>query len=147
MNTMEKATIHQKAAVLGYAGVIPFAGAAALIMLGTTDTRPKALSGFLVYSAVILSFLGGIRWGAAATASTGPARELVLSVLPSLWSAFFLWWPSGNGAVWGLMTGFILLGLADWFSPGLNVPSWMRPLRMRLTLAVVACHLVVVSGI
>jgi hypothetical protein len=103
------------------------------------------MEGFLIYAAVILSFLGGIRWGAASTAGTTPGRELVFSILPSLWSAIFLWWPSEYIATWGLMTGFILLGLADWFYPGLNVPSWMRPLRIRLTLVVVACHLVVIT--
>ena len=146
MLTTNKTTIPGKAAVLGYAGVIPFAAAAALVTLGTASVRPVALDGFLVYAAVILSFLGGIRWGAASIARTGPGRELVISVLPSLWSAFFLWWPPDNLALWGLMTGFILMGLADWFYPGPNVAAWMRPVRMRLTLAVVACHVVVLVG-
>lgn len=143
MAIMEKETIPPQAAALGYSGVIPFAAAAALVVFGTADMRPNALQGFLVYAAVILSFLGGIRWGAASTAGTVPARQLVVSVLPSLWSAFFLWWPPDAVAVWGLLTGFILMGVADWFYPGLNTPSWMRLLRIRLTLAVVACHLTV----
>ena len=146
MLTANRTTIPVEAAVLGYSGIIPFAAAAALVALGTASMRPLALDGFLVYAAVILSFLGGIRWGAASMARPGPGRELVISVMPSLWSAFFLWWPPDSIAVWGLMAGFILMGLADWFYPGPGVAAWMRPLRMRLTLAVVACHVVVLVG-
>lgn len=131
------------AVILGFSGLVPFGAAIALVTLGSADMRPVVLEGFLIYAAVILSFLGGIRWGAASTVSAIPARELTFSVLPSLWAAFFLWWPPEDFAVWGLMTGFILLGWADWVYPGLNVPAWMRPLRVRLTVAVVACHLVV----
>ena len=143
---MDKNTIPAKALILGYSGVIPFAATAALVALDNAAMRQVALDGFLIYSGVILSFLGGIRWGAASSASSDPARGLVVSVLPSLWAAFFLWWPSDDISAWGLMAGFILMGLADWFCPGLNVPSWMRHLRTRLTLAVVACHLVVVTA-
>lgn len=142
---LDRKTIPRKASVLGYSGVIPFAAAALLVALGNADMRQLALDGFLIYGAVILSFLGGIRWGAAASAGNNAARGLVVSVLPSLWAAFFLWWPSEQVSAWGLMAGFILMGLADWFYPGLKVAAWMMPLRLRLTLAVVACHLLVVA--
>lgn len=137
--------IPQKAALLGYSGVVPFATAVVFIALGSAGMRQLALDGFLIYAAIILSFLGGIRWGAASTAGPDPGRGLIFSILPSLWAALFLWWAPVNVAAWGLMTGFILMGLADWFYPGLKVPTWMRPLRMRLTLAVVACHLLVLT--
>lgn len=137
--------IPQKAALLGYSGVAPFATAAMFIALGSAGMRQLALDGFLIYAAIILSFLGGIRWGAASTAGTNPGRGLTFSILPSLWAALFLWWAPVNVAAWGLMTGFILMGIADWFYPGLKVPTWMRGLRMRLTLAVVACHLLVLT--
>lgn len=140
-------TIPKNALILGYSGVIPFAATAILVALGNTELRQMALDAFLVYGAVILSFLGGIRWGAATSdgTSTVSAHGLLASVLPSLWAAFFLWWPSDHITVWGLMVGFILMGLADWLYPGLKVAIWMRPLRVRLTLAVVACHLVVIG--
>jgi len=130
--------------MLGYSGVIPFAAMVVLLALDTTGTRQLVLDGFLIYSAVILSFLGGIRWGAAASASSNSTRGLAVSVLPSLWAGLFLWWPSDHVSAWGLMSGFILMGLADCFYPGLKVARWMQPLRMRLTLAVVACHLLVI---
>jgi len=142
---MDKKTVPPKAAILGYAGVIPFAATAALVARDTTGMRQLALDGFLIYAAVILSFLGGIRWGAAISKSAGSTRGLIISVLPSLWAAFFLFWPSDHISAWGFMAGFLMMGLADWLHPGQNIPSWMRPLRMRLTLAVVACHLVVIT--
>lgn len=142
---MVRKAIPPNAQILGYSGVIPFAAAAFLVALDSFGMRQAALDGFLIYSAVILSFLGGIRWGAAASASTASGRGLVVSVIPSLWAAFFLWWPSDHISAWGLMAGFILIGLADWLYPGLKVAAWMLPLRVRLTLAVVACHLVVIA--
>lgn len=140
-------TIPPYASALGYSGVIPFAVAAAIVVFGPAGIREVALDGFLIYAAVILSFVGGIRWGAASTAATDPRRALIFSILPSLWAALFLWWPADHVTAWGLMSGFVLMGLADWFYPGLNVPSWMRPLRIRLTLAVVGCHLLVIKVI
>ena len=139
--------IPKQAVRLGYLGVVPFLATAVLIAFDSAGMRQMALEGFLAYSAVILSFLGGIRWGAASSGGSDPARELIVAVLPSLWAAFFLWLPAEDFAVWGLMLGFVLMGLADWFSPGLHVASWMRPLRLRLTLAVLACHLAVATVI
>lgn len=144
---MIRKTIPANALILGYSGVIPFAAAAGLVAFGDAGMRQMALDGFLVYSAVILSFLGGVRWGAASSASIVPTRALVFSVAPSLWAAFFLWWPSNPLSAWGLMTGFILMGLADWLYPGVKVAAWMLPLRVRLSLAVVACHLIVIAVI
>jgi hypothetical protein len=83
-------TIPTKAAVLGYSGVIPFAATAALITMDGADIRLIALAGFLVYGAVILSFLGGVRWRAASSASQRAGQGLVISVLLSLWAAFFV---------------------------------------------------------
>lgn len=60
-------------------------------------------------------------------------------------AALVLWWFPNDAAVWGLMMGFIVMGLADRLRPGLNVPAWMAPLRTRLTLAVVSCHLIVIG--
>ena len=142
-----KKIIPPYAAILGYSGVIPFATAAALVTLGSAGMRQVALDGFLIYAAVILSFLGGIRWGAASTAANDPSSSLAFSILPSLWAALFLWWPTDEVAAMGFMCGFVLMGLADWFCPGLNVPSWMRLLRIRLTLAVVGCHLLVIAAV
>ena len=63
--------------------MVPFAAAALLSIIGpNADLRELAVRAFIAYSAVILAFLGGVRWGAA----LGDAqwRPLLRAVLPSL---------------------------------------------------------------
>ena len=128
------------ARVLGYAGVLPFAALTLVQIFGDEAVAAFALRGFLAYSAVILSFLGGIRWGVATRFERLQASDLVISVLPSLWAFACLLWPDSDIAVWGLLLGFMLLGLADWFLPAPGGAAWMLDLRIRLTSAVVVCH-------
>ena len=142
---MDRKAIPFRAALLGYSGAIPFAAFSVLVALTNSDLRQVALDGFLIYGAVILSFLGGIRWGAACSDSHEPGRGLLVSVLPSLWAAFFLWWPSHEITAAGLMAGFIFMGLADQLYPGQNMPAWMATLRTRLTIVVVGFHLLVLA--
>ena len=73
---------------LGYAGLLPVAGAILMLLLqpawATWTIRLGA-----AYGAVILSFLGGIQWGMALLAED-PAvriRRLCIGVMPSLWAA------------------------------------------------------------
>ena len=140
----QSGAIPGSARLLGYSGVIPFAICAALFAWGNPEWQPLVLEAFLVYGAVILSFIGGIRWGAAISGGRVRRGQLVMSVLPSLWAATFLLLPNEQNALIGLMTGFLLLGMADWARPALGMPAWMRPLRARLTLAVMTCHLALV---
>jgi hypothetical protein len=133
--------IPRNAALLGYAGIIPFAALAALYVIGFEIAGRDTLSGFVTYGAVILSFLGGIRWGSAVAAGNGRSAGLGFSVLPSLWAFFFLWWAEPTTAAWGMFAGFVLLGLADGFFLVPGLPAWMRRLRLRLTAAVAVCHL------
>ena len=144
---MLKTQVPAKAAILGYSGVIPFAAAVAMVAFGDDSLGQMALEGFLVYAAVILSFLGGIRWGAASISDQEPGLQLIFAVLPSLWAAFFVWWFPAVTAIYGLMTGFIIMGFADSLYPAPRVAAWMAPLRLRLTVGVVACHLVILSVI
>ena len=72
-----------------------------------------ALKVFLCYSAAILSFLGGIRWGAATNLQTAMGRELTISIMPSLWAVLFLLMTSAQWSVWGLLSGFVLIGIVD----------------------------------
>ena len=137
--------IPRAAAALGYGGVAPFAALALAFAFGPDAAAERLLDGFLIYGAVILSFLGGIRWGAASGVTREQARGLVLSVLPSLWAGLALWWHDPAVSAWALLLGFVLMAVADWWRPGVGVPAWMRPLRMRLTAAVVLCHALVVA--
>ncbi|SOE18106.1 uncharacterized protein DUF3429 [Hoeflea halophila] len=99
---------------------------------------------FIGYGAVILSFMGGVRWGAALPPSAGPgAEQLMISVAPSLvaWLALLLERP------WSLLlllAGFALQGGWDVVSARNGaLPGWFGRLRLTITAIVVASILLV----
>jgi hypothetical protein len=121
---------------LGLAGLIPFAaGAAALwapLPVLTPDTGLKLIIG---YGAIILSFLGGIRWGTA----IGPydtrrqGLEFSASVLGSLAGLAALFIPPVP-ALTLLIAGFLMQALWDVTSVETGrLPVWFGKLRMLLT--------------
>jgi len=119
---------------LGLAGYIPF-GALALGMVFGGAYAPSAQMLLIGYAAVILSFLGGIRWGIGLVAEDGrrQALTLAMSVISSLWAwvAAFI---GGNVAFLMFAIGFIAMG---WWDNKLVVeggaPSWFGSLRLILT--------------
>jgi hypothetical protein len=126
---------------LGYAGLVPFA-ACALVMLvlpdaGTRDAAGRALLG---YGAVILSFLGGVHWGLVLRGAS-PERAgglLAAGVLPSLagWVALLLPFEPAAAVLVG---GFGLFWLYEHRVLGTAVlPPGYLALRRWLTLGVVA---------
>lgn len=125
--------IPRAAGLLGFAGLVPFAAASLAAMLPGTLAPDLALRALLAYGAVILSFLGGIRWGLAMAegdAGALPAR-LGFSVLPSLlgWSALLL--PVAPGLAL-LATGFAVMLWAD--RRVASAPAWYPRLRLPLSL-------------
>lgn len=135
---------------LGLAGLIPF-GACALVVLALGAQNPLAaptVEIFRNYAVVILSFLGGIRWGHALlrTADDHTAPEswtLVISVIPPLiaWSSMFL---DAVPAIGLLLVAFCAQGAWDSLSANAGrLPNWFTPLRMILTLSVAAAHIAV----
>jgi len=121
---------------LGLAGLIPFlAGAAsqwASLPLLPAETGLKLV---IVYAAIILSFLGGIRWGTA----IGPydqgrqALEFSASVLGSLAGLAAAFLPP-IPALALLIAGFLMQGLWDVMSADAGrLPAWFGRLRMILT--------------
>jgi hypothetical protein len=128
------------ALVLGVAGLVPFVVCAVLLwrpFLGIS--AQQTLMACLVYSAVILSFLGGIRWGTAIGpyAPSRLARDFTLSVIPGLagWAALFL--PPVIGLAL-LIAGFLLQALWDVVSAENGMlPPWFGTLRAGLTAGVV----------
>jgi hypothetical protein len=129
--------------ILALAGFLPFgAGALVLVLPESAMVRSWQAWAFMavpIYGAVILSFLGGIRWGIALVlpGHEGWApRQFVLSVLPSLWG----WGAALMGQPVNfilLAIGFVLTGLWD---RGLKqesaIPLWFVSLRMTLTILV-----------
>ena len=138
----DRRTIPGVARLLGYAGLLPFALTAAMMWLAPdATTKATALKMLIGYGAVILSFLGGVRWGLATGPLAGPDRnrELGLSVLPSI-AAWVVFLPGPTLALGILITGFIVQCLWDVMSAERGyLPKWYGNLRLQLTGGATAC--------
>lgn len=142
MQTSDDRRIPGGALALALAGVIPFAAcAAALHVLDGARLQAEAAQALAAYGAVILSFLGGVRWGAAlALPRAGLTPELVLAVIPSLlgWCALLL--PGATQPLLALALGFAVFGVLDVREGGrVAWPAWYSRLRLLLTLLVLGC--------
>jgi len=129
---------------LGLAGLLPFMAGAAAAWLAPVAWQAMAIPAFLYYSAVILSFLGGVQWGVAMSlepaGSDGFRARLLLSMAPSLiaWPALLLHPLIG---AWVLVAGFLLVRLHECGRGSRELlPGWYQSLRTLLTVVVVACH-------
>lgn len=80
--------------LLGLAGLLPFWGLAIGLLVAPVAgwTAPQLAFALAAYGAVIVSFLGGIRWGLATAAPRAAAVQYGLAVMPSLlaWAALAL---------------------------------------------------------
>lgn len=119
---------------LGLGGLIPFYAALALVYTAPGEIAAVALRGLIGYGAVILSFLGGVWWGAGLRSSDVGDRHMVLSVLPSLvaWPALYL---SPQNALLVLLAGHVASGLVDRIAAlSGNLPAWYGRLRVILAI-------------
>jgi Protein of unknown function (DUF3429) len=134
---------------LGLGGLIPFVTCAAAvafdIKLPLIDDPARAL---LAYGAVILSFLGGIRWGFALRMQDErlQAAAFGLSVGPSIAAWLTLLAPVMMGLA-VLPVLFLLLGLADRQLPRVGAPLWFARLRTLLTGVVVLALIGALAGL
>jgi hypothetical protein len=143
--------IPRAALALGLAGLLPFYLGAALPFLGEPLARGFGAKLFCLYAAVILSFLGGVRWGLAMTKKPPPVRTLAWSVAPSLagWSvalAVIGGVSSGVGAGGAFAVLFLLQYLWDQNAPHDGAPPWYPRLRLILTLGVLLACLIVAAA-
>jgi Protein of unknown function (DUF3429) len=145
---MTEERIPTAALLLGLGGLIPFVVCAAVIWTGASvpliDDPARAI---LAYGALILSFLGGVRWGFALRMSDDglQARAFVLAVAPAIAAWFLLLGPTLMGlAVLPVM--LLLLGLADEQMPKVGAPVWYRSLRRLLTAGAVLSCLAAIAG-
>jgi hypothetical protein len=124
---------------LGLGGLIPFiACAIAVVLKLPLPVIGDPARALLAYGAIILSFLGGVRWGLALRMeeSSLRTRQFVISVVPSIlaWFALLL----APGAGFGLMAGlFVILWAEDRNLPRIGAPLWYPRLRLLLTAVVV----------
>ncbi|WP_353200300.1 DUF3429 domain-containing protein [Sandarakinorhabdus sp.] len=125
-------TIPRAVLFFGLAGLIPFFAAPVLTLL-FPDFRWQWNEALLSWSAIILSFLGGARWGAAVQAGPAPARLIGLAMLPSIGGWFILLMPANTRAAQFIAFAVALLLMLAWDWRGRGLPGWYRALRLPLT--------------
>ena len=130
---------------LSLAGAIPFASLAlAMFYLGKENGLFSVLfDAFKIWSAIILSFIAGIRWGLAISQEPLAKKLLIVSVLPAIvaWLAQFLNDPQ---AVLVLLVAYCAHGAWDSFAANAKqLPQWFGKLRIRMTFLVAAIHILV----
>ena len=130
---------------LGYAGLAP-AVVLSLWLYGIPDDhlwRATTIALLTSYAAVVLSFLGGIRWGYAMSETNEDTANLfAISVLPALggWVAYFI--PPPYSFVL-LAVAFAAHGAWDSLSAQRgNMPDWFARLRMQLTAGIVVTMII-----
>jgi len=139
-STLDPHRIPTTALLLGLGGVLPFLGLTVLLALAS-EPLFKFLIGraLIAYAAVILSFLGGARWGLAlrCTDRRRQALQLTVAVIPSI-AAWLLLNARLDTAVAAYALLFALLGLFDVMTlDRLMAPAWYKRLRTLLSSLVV----------
>lgn len=129
------------AGLLAHAGLLPFVILSAwLYAIPPQHPWHDATILLLVgYAAIVLSFLGGLRWGlAVARPDRASRRDLWLGIVPALvgWGALATPVPYAFGL---LAVAFAAQGAWDSLSAQDGpMPAWFGRLRTRLTVVVVA---------
>ena len=124
---------------LGHAGLIPFVGLTLLVwLLPEPDLQIWVATALASYAALIVSFLGGIHWGAA-WHGDAPSQHALWGVTPSLLGWLGVLMPPLAGLPW---LGMALIGcyLVDRKRyPALGLGPWLT-LRFRLSMvAALSC--------
>lgn len=133
------------AIALTVAGALPFAGLLAGMAFLDPPTNLTANFWLMVYASVILSFLGGIRWGLALAVQDASPFTLALSVLPALagwvivpYAILIQPIPSPE---WFLAYAALFGAQLSWDIRAASVPDWFKPVRLYVSLVVIACML------
>lgn len=139
----QDARMPASALTLGLAGLLPFIAAVIVMQTNLQGYAPIATLSLLVYGAVIVSFLGGVRWGVELSRTGAHPRWLPLtcSVISSLiaWPAVLI---GGTSGLLLLTVAFIAQYLMDAHAVRHNqIVQWYRSLRLILTTVVVLCLL------
>jgi hypothetical protein len=124
------------------AAFLPFAAlAAALLATGRTSAMSGLLAdAFKMWSAIVLAFLGGIRFGLDMRAGPADGRALSIATLAALsgWGAMFL---PDAWCIPVLMVAYGAHGAWDSLAAFRGeAPAWFGNLRIVMTLLIVAAH-------
>ncbi|ASP40006.1 hypothetical protein CHH28_15575 [Bacterioplanes sanyensis] len=125
---------------LGYAGLIPFVLTTLGVLFGVAGSSEL----FKLYSVVILAFMAGATWGALQSQTQRASSvDLTLAIGTSLWALMAYLLPA-DVAVPLLVMGYALLLWLDMDgSISENYSTEYTELRKRLTIIVVALHVLV----
>ena len=132
--------IPKNATILGYTGLIPFVILSLALWFSSPGMVEQINQALLMYSAIILTFMGAVHWGVAMSTSEKPDNwQINVSVVPALIAWFASFAPvSINYTI--LYLTFASLCLIDSVSSKKgSVPDWYPKLRIPLTAVVVAC--------
>lgn len=133
--------MHKSAKILGYAGLTPFISLPILALLEQLSSY-LAFTYFVQYSAIILSFFGGIHW-LDALQNKRQNHQLYVAMLPSIvaWSALIFL--QGNSLLSALSVAYIGILMYDKYVLALERDILIDYTFMRtvLTSVVVCSHL------
>ena len=132
--------------ILGVGGLVPFVVGSLMIATYSEIADPSYLwLAVSAWAAVILSFLGGARWGAALNETPRKSpTTLALSVLPALAGWVCVQLPQPWNFV-GFAVAFCVQGVWDYTATreGRIAAPWYAQLRLVLTVVVVLCMVAV----
>ena len=133
---------NETATFLCYIGLVPFVGLSLLLWLPFDlpfNIKASVLDAFLLYSAIMITFLGGIHWGLALSLRYAPPLQLVFSMIPALfaWMGFLL------PAFMGVLILIGCYGTQLFFDRELYQQSWFVKLRTKTSIVVAVCLLAV----
>jgi hypothetical protein len=130
--------------ILGFLGLVPFYAALLGGLFAPAPINGVAVTAFFTYGALILSFLGGTRWGfEVGSRPDGPSTvTLTFSIIPSLAAlvAANSQYVSPMLGLGILMAGFLIMWAWDYGTSGGSTrrwPLWYRPLRTTLSLGAI----------
>lgn len=128
---------------LTLAGLIPFVGCAALVFL-TPDGARIWVEPLTAYGAIILSFLGGARWGRTMAGPEPDPLQLALSNLPAV-AAWLTFLPTVPDEFQVLVLIFGLIAMLYWDLR--TAPAWYRNLRIIATAGATVSLFVVMQSL
>lgn len=137
--------------VLGFAGLIPFLALSLGCWLVQANLASFAVAAELSYAVAILSFLGGIHWGAALLCADLPIDRgriaLLWGITPSLLGVGAVQLPPVL-AFAVLIAAFLMVYLVDKrVYPWYRMPDWLPALRFKLTCVVASALALTLAAI
>ena len=124
--------------IIALAALAPFPAAALAYTFGPTVQAPFAMAAILTWSAIVLAFLGGVRWGLETGREAPRWTRLAASVISPVIAWILFLGRDAIPAQWeliGFLAAFLLQWLFDRAAP--DVPA--RWPRLMTTLTLGAC--------